>query len=178
MTWIFLLLTVGSGYAFESAPTSGPIREIHVGMALHDVDNLWSGESRETGPDICAELVFNRLLFQLFSIPVYPNAGITLNTKGHTSKIYGGVALQWELASGFFFSTGVGLALHNGKLNTHEENRKSLGSRVLFRIPVEIGYAIDLHHRLALAFDHVSNAHLASPNEGLDTLGLVYEYRF
>jgi hypothetical protein len=29
-----------------------------------------------------------------------------------------------------------------------------------------------------VTFDHISNAELASPNEGLDTLGVRYGYRF
>jgi lipid A 3-O-deacylase len=49
---------------------------------------------------------------------------------------------------------------------------------VLFRIPIEVGYSITAHHRLMLGFDHVSNAGLASENEGLDTLGVRYGYRF
>jgi len=31
---------------------------------------------------------------------------------------------------------------------------------------------------MAVLFDHVSNADLAHPNEGMDTLGIVYGYRF
>jgi hypothetical protein len=27
-------------------------------------------------------------------------------------------------------------------------------------------------------FDHISNAYLASPNEGMDTLGVRYGYQF
>jgi hypothetical protein len=29
-----------------------------------------------------------------------------------------------------------------------------------------------------ILFDHVSNAYLESPNDGMDTLGIVYGYRF
>jgi hypothetical protein len=104
--------------------------------------------------------------------------GASLNTRGDTSKIYGGFLLQWEPDSAFFFSTGLDLALHDGRLDTDSADRKSLGSRVLFRIPIEIGYALNRRHRIILAFDHISNAYLASPNEGMDTLGLVYGYRF
>jgi lipid A 3-O-deacylase len=31
---------------------------------------------------------------------------------------------------------------------------------------------------MKILFDHVSNAYLANPNEGMDTLGIVYGYRF
>lgn len=174
----FLLMMAGGGYAFDETSAAGPVREIRVGLAAHDVDGLWSGESKEEGPDLCVEAVFNRPLFHLLSATAYPDAGASLNTRGDTSKVYGGFLLQWEPASPFFFSTGLGLALHDGERDADSASRKSLGSRVLFRIPVEIGYAIGPHHRIILAFDHMSNAYLASPNEGMDTLGLVYGYRF
>ena len=173
-----LLITVAGGYAFDGPLPEGPIRELRWGVAAHDVDGLWSGASYEDGPDILAELIFNRPLFQLLSGTAYPDVGAAINTRGHTSKVFAGVLLQWELSEHFFLATGVGLALHNGKRETSQPDRKSLGSRVLFRIPIEIGIAFDSHHRIMVAFDHVSNAGLAQPNEGLDTLGVMYGYRF
>ena len=175
--FIFPMMAAG-GYAFDQPSPAGPVRAFRVGMLAHDVDGLWSGESKEKGPDLCAEVIFNRSLFHLLSATAYPNAGASVNTRGDTSKVYGGFLLQWEPDSAFFFSTGLGLALHDGKRNTDSANQKALGSRVLFRIPIEIGYALNRHHRVILAFDHMSNAGLASPNEGMDTLGLVYEYRY
>ncbi|WP_319407019.1 acyloxyacyl hydrolase [uncultured Desulfosarcina sp.] len=174
-----LVLTMAhAGYAVDPSSPAGPVRAFRVGLAAHDVDGLWSGESREKGPDLCAEVIFSRPLFHLLSAAAYPNVGASLNTRNDTSKVYGGFLLQWEPASAFFFSTGLGLALHDGRLDTDSADRKSLGSRVLFRIPIEIGYALNRRHRIILVFDHMSNAYLASPNEGMDTLGLVYGYRF
>jgi lipid A 3-O-deacylase len=169
------LMMTGSGIAFDQPPSTGPVRELRVGALAHDVDGLWSGDAKEAGPDFCLEVLFNRRLFDLLSATAYPDAGASLNTRGDTSKIYGGFLLQWEpTLSAFFFSTGLGLSLHNGNLDTDSTDRKSLGSRVLFRIPIEIGYVVNPHHRIILAFDHVSNAGLASPNEGLDSLGRLW----
>ena len=174
-----VLVMTGSGYAVETTPPAGPVRELRFGLAAHDVDGLWSHESKEeAGPDLCAEVIFNHALFRLLSATAYPTVGAGLNTRGDTSKLYGGFLLQWEPASSFFFSTGLGLALHDGKRDTDSAERKSLGSPVLFRIPIEIGYVVNRCHRIILAFDHMSNAYLASPNEGMDTLGLFYGYRF
>jgi lipid A 3-O-deacylase len=175
---VFVLVMAAGGYAFDQSSPDGPVREVRVGLGAHDVDGLWSGESKEKGPDLCAEVIFNRALFHLLSAPAYPSLGVSLNTRGDTSKVYGGFLLQWESSSAFFFSAGLGLALHDGECDTDSADRKSLGSRVLFRIPIEIGYAVNRQHRIILAFDHISNAYLASPNEGMDTLGLVYGYRF
>ncbi|MGA6926727.1 MAG: acyloxyacyl hydrolase [Desulfosarcina sp.] len=175
---IFFLAAAGRGDAFERPSSAGPFAEIRIGLAAHDMDGLWSGSSKENGPDVCAEAIFDRSLFDLLYATARPNLGVSLNTRGDTSKLYGGVLLQWESAWPILFSTGIGLALHNGECDTDRADRKSLGSQVLFRVPIEIGYAIDRHHRIVVAFDHVSNAGLASPNEGLDTLGLFYGYRF
>jgi hypothetical protein len=171
-------MMAAGGYAFERPSPAGPVRALRVGILAHDVDGLWSGESKENGPDLSAELIINRPLFRLFSATAYPNAGASLNTRGDTSMAYGGFLLQWEPDSPFFVSTGLGLALHDGERDRDPADRKALGSRVLFRIPIEIGYAVDHHHRIVLSFAHASNAGLASPNEGMDTLGIVYEYRY
>lgn len=189
-TWRYVLLNVfvltvlavpavsDCGYAFDAPTPAGPIKEIRFGLAAHDVDGLWSGASKEDGADLIAEVIFRRSLFRLFSATAYPQLGASINTRGYTSQVYGGLVLRWELPAAFFFSTGCGLALHNGERDTTASDQKSLGSRVLFRIPIEIGYAVNRHHCVGLEFAHVSNAYLASPNEGLDTIGLVYGYRF
>ena len=92
--------------------------------------------------------------------------------------MYGGFLMQWAPFSPLFVSTGLGLALHDGETDTEARDKKSLGSTVLFRIPIEIGFVINRHHRLILSFDHISNAYLTFPNEGLDTLGLVYAFHY
>ncbi len=164
--------------AFDGLLSSGSIRELRAGLLAHDVSGLWSGQSKERGPDVGAEIFFDRALFQVLAATAYPGVGMHLNVSNATSKVYGGFLLQWETKAGLLFSTGLGLALHDGSRSTDSPDHKSLGSQVLFRIPVEIGYALDRRHRILLAFDHVSNANLAQPNEGMDTLGLVYAYRF
>ena len=109
---------------------------------------------------------------------VHPNFGLSVNDRGDTSKLYAGVLWEFEMKSGLFLNLGVGAAVHNGESETSEEDKKELGSRVLFRIPIELGYALTKRHAVSIMFDHVSNASLADPNEGLDTLGLRYGYRF
>ncbi len=173
----FLLSTAAVAYAFDGQ-SPGPLREFRLGPAAHDVDGLWSGDSKEKGPDICAEAVFNRLLFTLLAASAYPNAGVSLNTRGDTSTLYGGFKLVWDPPSILLFSSGLGLAVHNGKCDTDLPDRKSLGARVLFRVPIEIGCNLTPRYRLWLVFNHISNAYLFSPNKGLDTLGVMVSYRF
>lgn len=165
----------------ESTPvTSEPgwLYEIRLGVLAHDVDGLWSGLRKEGGADFNAEIIFRNPSFPLLLGTVRPNSGLTVNNRGDTSKVYSGLLWEFEMKSGMFLNLGVGAAVHDGELETREEDKKGLGSRVLFRIPIELGYELNKRHRVSIAFDHVSNASLAHPNEGLDTLGLRYGYRF
>jgi hypothetical protein len=52
------------------------------------------------------------------------------------------------------------------------------GNRQSERAPIELGLLFTEHQGVSVMFDHVSNAYLADPNEGLDTIGLRYIYRF
>jgi hypothetical protein len=167
-------------FADEPAVDAAPawLAEVRGGVLAHDIGGLWSGEHVEHGFDVNAELIFRpgRVPLRLGSLR--PHVGATWNTRGYTSKLYGGFAWRLASESGAFFELGLGAAIHDGKLETSDRDHKELGSRLLFRIPIEIGLAFGARHSLSLAFDHVSNAGLADENEGLDTLGLRYGFRF
>ena len=150
--------------------------EIRTGILAHDVP-IWSRSRQEGGVDFNAEFIFGFPNYELLSGNVHTNLGLSLNSQGDTSKIYSGLLWEYIWGSGIFLNLGLGLAAHNGALKNSNKN-KELGSRILFRIPLEIGLFINRHHGLSIMFDHVSNAYLADPNEGLDTIGLRYIYRF
>lgn len=67
---------------------------------------------------------------------------------------------------------------HNGVLDPIEPDRKALGRRVLFHVPLEIGFRFDQHQSISVFFDHVSNGYTTTFNEGLDSLGVRYGYKF
>lgn len=175
---VSIFITVTTTKAFEASSPGNPIQSLRLGVAAHDVDGLWGGDSKEDGVDLYAEIAFNHPLFRLLSATAYPNAGVALNTRGHTHKLFGGFKLAWEPLPDFLLSTGLGLTAHTGRCDTNDPDRKSMGSPVLFRIPIELGWRFAPRYCLWLAFDHISNAYLFWPNEGMDTLGLMVEYRF
>lgn len=154
------------------------LRDIRLGVLGHDVDGFLSGFRREHGADFNAEIIFVRPCVAVLSGTLLPNLGVTVNDRGDTSKLYGGLIWEIQSQSGVFFNVGVGAAVHNGELRTRRRGKKALGSRVLFRIPIKFGYQITKHHRLSFMLAHVSNAYLADPNQGPDTLGIRYGYRF
>lgn len=167
---------VSTGYAHEPKASTW-LDEIKMGVLYHDMAGLWSRFSRERGVDLNLEAIFSPHV-HFFGGAIQPALGGSVNVSGDTSKWYAGMRWQYAHASGVFVGVGLGGAIHTGKLSPPREDRKALGSRVLFHIPLEIGYRFKTRHALSVYFDHVSNAHLAKDNEGLDTLGIRYGYRF
>lgn len=151
--------------------------EISVGVLDHDTDNLWSGFSRESGVDINIEALFSPS-FEVLGGAIRPALGASINTSGDTSKLYAGARWRYEFEQGVFFGVGLGGAVHNGDTDFESVDRKALGSKVLFHIPIEVGYRFADHYVASIYFDHVSNASLADANEGMDTLGVRFGYRF
>lgn len=164
--------------ASERTPRSDIVYGIRLGVLAHDVGGLWSHSRAEGGIDFNAEIVFKKPSFKVWQGSVLPNLGVSVNSQGDTSKAYGGLLWEFLFDSGFFVNSGVGLAVHSGQLESDDANKKQLGSRVLFRIPIEIGFTIFERHRLSVMFDHMSNAYVANPNEGMDTIGVRYGFQF
>ena len=160
------------------ALADGIVQELKFGLLDHDVPDLWSGFRAEPDSvDINVEALFSP------SIPflggtVRPAVGGTISTVGATSHAYIDARWQYEMPSGIFFGLGVGGAIHDGQLQFEDPNLKALGSRVLFHVPIEIGYRFNAHNSLSAYFEHTSSAFIVEPNEGLDRLGVRYGYRF
>jgi hypothetical protein len=186
---VLICVTLAFASAAQAADTARPegthsvvdaplLYEVRIGLMAHDIDGLWSGDRKEDGFDLGMELVFNRAVGSILNGIVRPNVGFTLNNRGDTSKVYAGFLWRWSHDSGWFVDLGLGAALHNGELESRERDEKQLGSRVLFRIPIELGYQLGDHHHVSLYFEHISNAWLVDENEGMDLLGIRYGYRF
>lgn len=153
------------------------LNEVKIGLLHHDTGDIFTARSRERGVDFNLEAIFSPL-FNILGGAIYPAFGGSLNTAGYTSKGYGGIRWQYEHSTGLFASVGFGGAVHSGTLQFHDEHHKALGSRILFHVPLELGYRFDGKNALSVYLDHISNANYAHPNEGMDTLGLRYGYRF
>ncbi|MDN5753290.1 MAG: acyloxyacyl hydrolase [Nitrosospira sp.] len=178
---VALVFSVGcvvssDGYADERIVPAW-LHEVKLGVLYHDSGDLWSRLRRESGVDLNLEAIFSPQ-FGILGGTIRPAFGGSFNTAGDTSRLYTGLRWQYEHASGMFFSIGLGGAIHNGKLDLQSNDRKALGSRVLFHIPIEAGYRFNVKHALSIYFDHMSNGYLAHANEGMDTLGARYGYRF
>jgi lipid A 3-O-deacylase len=173
-----------AGIAAAAAPASaadpalGVIDEMKAGVLAHDVPGLWSNSSKEPGTTFNVEAIFAPRLDVLWG-EIRPNLGASITTEGGTSYGYAGARYEIDGGWGGFFSAGLGAAVHDGRLAAGDPNRKGLGSRVLFHVPIELGYRFAEHYSISAYFEHVSNGGIGTnTNEGLDNLGVRLGYRF
>lgn len=162
----------------QAALAGGLIEELKLGVLDHDMPDLWSGFRAEpVSAAINVEALFSPSV-ALFGGALRPAVGASIDTEGGTSNVYLDARWQYETPSGIFFGLGLGGTVHDGQLELKDVDRKALGSRVLFHIPLEIGCRLDEHNSLSAYFEHMSNAYTVDPNEGLDRIGVRYGYRF
>jgi len=152
------------------------VSEVRGGVYAHDI-SFWSFH-RENGADINGEVLFVSPSWLEAIWAPRPHLGVTVNTDGNTSHAYGGLTWEYDLPSDFFVDANLGLSVHNGYLDTNKSKRKSLGSPVLFRLGAALGYNLTEKVNVSVQFEHMSNAYLANPNEGMDNVGLRLGYRF
>lgn len=154
------------------------IREVRGGVLWHDVPNLWSGFQLEKySVDLNAELVFAPGLPFLFGM-IRPVIGGSVSTAGATSHAY--IDARWEIEgpAGLFLGLGLGAAVHDGHTLPDRLDRKALGSRALFHVPLEVGLRFGSSSSISVYFEHTSNANARHHNEGMDRVGVRYGYRF
>lgn len=161
----------------DDRPLGGALAGFSGGILAHGIP-VWSRAGfEERGVTFNGEIDFAPIL-EILRGSIHPELGADLTTDGATSYAY--ADLKYEITGpwGLFFGAGLGLAVHDGYLAATSPYHNALGSRVLFHVPLEAGIAFAEHYRVSIYFEHVSNAYLANPNEGLDNMGLRFGYRF
>jgi lipid A 3-O-deacylase len=162
---------------------TNPVGELKIGGLAHDVGLF--GHHVEGGADVNVELLFNSPdLLRYIGTP-RPHIGADINTSGNTSDGYFG--LTWGImliqnlfgaGDGVFANGSLGGAVHDGHLLTAPPDRKRLGSRILFRESLELGYQVNPVVSVSAILDHISNANLASRNAGITSAGARIGFRF
>ena len=168
----------------SSAPSTvgNILREARIGMLVHDEGPF--SRHKEEGYDTNFEFLFVSPDFFTAIWSPRPHAGGTINSSGNTSQAYLGATWGWEFWKNFYLNLSFGGALHTGEKETSDPDKKSLGCSTLFRESLDLGYRISGPHSVMFHFAHISNAKLCkndegrAVNEGLETLGIRYGYRF
>ncbi len=152
------------------------VTEVRVGALAHDTGPFSS--NKEDGVDGNLEVLFASPEFLDLVFSPRPHIGASINSASDTSQGYLGLTWEFDLLDDVFIDLTFGGAVHNGNLDDNELGRKDLGCRVLFRGAIGLGYRITPNHNISIHFDHISNARLCDANEGLESVGLRYGYRF
>ena len=176
---VALICLAAGARAAEQDQKSGDygVETIAFGVLHHDAGVF--GNSKESGVDFNLELRLDELTgeFWGFLLNPQPHIGVSVNSEGDTSQAYFGLTWLFDFGAGFFGGGSLGGAVHDGETNSDTPYRKSLGSVVLIRESIEIGFRFASRHSLSLMLDHISNAGLADENEGLDNVGIRYALR-
>jgi lipid A 3-O-deacylase len=167
----------------QPTPPLRILDEIKLGLMAHDIP--LGGHHRESGEDVNAEVLFTSPSFMRYILSPRPHFGVDANGSGNTSNYYagltwGGVFYRpgWSRGDGFFGYFSEGGSVNDGKISTTNPTRKSLGSHVLFKEGLDLGYQLNDVISLAAYVDHISNAGLANRNEGLTSAGMRVGYKF
>ncbi len=168
----------GPGIGDWGGAWGGWLSEVRFGVLAHNIGPIAS--AREDGVQINSEIRFASPDLFKYILSPRPHVGASINTVGDTSFVYAGLTWTWNIYQGLFMDFSLGGTVHDGWLTSHEPNpdRRLMGSRLLFRESVELGYRFLDHHSVSIMLDHVSNAGLADENQGNDDVGLRYGYHF
>jgi hypothetical protein len=166
--------------------------EFKFGVWDHDVHFLGG---KEDGADINPEIIFgspisddmiaNAPSWLKWTLQPRPTIGGAINTAGDTDQAYVGATWSWFLMQniinpgdgivlGYFFGPGF----NDGKIQSHDSDRKALGSNILFREAFDLGYQINPTWEISAYIDHISNGGLAKENQSINDVGLRLGYRF
>ncbi|MCW8914566.1 MAG: acyloxyacyl hydrolase [Magnetovibrio sp.] len=167
----------------------GYISELRFGLLSHDVRFPSRHEFHapnpfenryESGINLNPEVVFTSPEWLDWFWEPRPHVGVSVNTSGDTSSIYTGIGWDTAWDNGIFLDGFWGLAAHDGeKREGNDKGKIEFGSTVLFRLGGEVGWRWDDNHGVGVLWEHMSNGGMfSSKNQGIDSLGLRYSYRF
>jgi hypothetical protein len=143
------------------APIGAYAHEARIGLLIHDVAPLFGAIKVEGGFDLNGEVIMGMAL-------VRPMVGISVNSRGQTSCAYCGVVVSLVGGSATL-CVGAGGAVQVNSI-------RDLGSRLQFRLALEIGYG-----NFSILFSHLSNGAgffwWDISNAGLDKIGIRYRIR-
>lgn len=166
--------------------------EFKIGVLSHDSHALGG---KEHGIDINPEILLESPITDAMAATVpewlrwavqpRPTAGGEINTDGYTNQAYFGATWTWQLfgnviqpGDGIVLSYFFGPGFNDGDIQSNRPDHKALGSHVLFREAIDLGYRITPTVMVSGFIDHVSNGGLAKENQSINDLGVRLGIRF
>lgn len=145
---------------------------VKSGLLSHSTGPVSSG--KEDGVDINIELLFKKKFLK-----AYPSIGADINLNSNTSFVYSGLTWEGKFFKHVLIGAFLGLSIHNGDLSGGSSDKRQLGTRLLFREAIDIGFFINKNTSVSFMYDHYSNAGIdGNYNEGNDNMGLRLSYYY
>lgn len=180
--------------AIAAPATAG---EVFTGVYAHDVDDGISFGKFEDGAQIVTGVRTTALDELKFLGRPRVHLLVGVNTSGGTNYLASGLAWRFPLSERLYVQPGIGLAIHDGRVNlpspdepglTPAERLKrlndfqtklDLGSRVLFEPELSIGWKATRRLSVEVSWIHLSHGKLAGDyNPGVGDIGLRLLYRY
>ena len=161
----------------DSKPLWGVIAEARFGILDHASSLV--GPGREDGILFAPEVLFTVPDFLDYIGSPHPTVGMQINT-GPRNFMYGGLTWRIGFFDTFHMNLGFGIGVHDGDLGRNDEPGKlKLGCRWVFHDVIALGTTLGERHVIEVQVDHYSHASLCDKrNSGVESIGLVYGYRF
>ncbi len=159
------------------------VDELKFGVLAHDIGLFDRHE--ESGADINGEVLFVSPDFLAVIGAPRPHLGAEINTDGNTDNAYFGLTWGLPIVKSIFGQSdqltiygSLGGSVNDGHTDNAPHGRKNLGSPVLFRESVELGYQVTPVNSVSILLDHISNANLAGDNGGITNVGARFGIKF
>jgi hypothetical protein len=176
------------------------ISELIGGVWSHDPGEL---NEESNSWDFNGEIIFNKVRlfgagnrFLKFLAEPRPVIGGSINSRGKTHTVYAGFSWAKQFQNGLFFNFVLGGTYHTGNLEQAtrqcavgegcsltgnrayiDAREPTLGSAVLFREGLDLGYRLGAHG-VSIFASHISNAGLDNDNGGINFVGMRYSFAF
>ncbi|MCB1517917.1 MAG: acyloxyacyl hydrolase [Hyphomicrobiaceae bacterium] len=181
---VLAVLVIVTGAAFllfgpQPLPSKAPALEIRTGPFAHDVyegflpvlARRWKGFSRPEDEQFGLSAALPDGALGLLGSPRIDTGG-TFNTKGYENQAH--LAASWRgylFGSPLFVEGTFGGGLHDGHLLDGQKPDRNMGCRINFYESLSVGVTFWNGWSLAISYEHMSNADLCPPNEGLSNMG-------
>lgn len=169
------LLVASLALAVCALPASAGVNEVRGGLYAHD---LAGPAHEEDAIDLNGEILFDSPDFLSWAFAPRPRLGATVNTRGDTSLAYLDLGWTIDFTEVLFLDFSVGGAVHDGELDTNARNENNYGCRANFHESISLGYRVSPAWSIMVTAEHMSNAWLCDPNDGLTNVGARIGYSF
>ena len=170
-------LVAVSGAAVQADETGFTLKngQLRAGYLTHGIASDESGTQ-----DLNAEWLLPAFDFgQMGGFSLHPQVGGDFNLQGRTNAAYAGFAGIYQFSNGIFVEGDLGGSVNDGyKTAPANSGRSELGCNELFREAFVVGVPLTSRLSVMAVAEHMSNANLCQPNNGITNVGMKLGFSF